>query len=556
MTVAEIDRRPQRAGAVLATLILVATVANLNLSVANIALPAIGRAFDASQTELNLVAVGYSLGLAASVLYLGALGDHYGRKQLLVLGVALSIPACLLAAFAPNVEVLFAARLAGGLAAGLAYPTTLALITALWSGASRTRAIALWSATGGAIAALGPLLSGLLLEYFYWGSAFLITLPLAVVALVAAAVLIPAHVNETTGPVDHVGGVVSVLFVAALVITVNLAPESGSGTAALVGAAVTAVAGAVFVWRQRRVPEPLFDLKVAARPTFWVAAVAGIIVFGTLMGVMFVGQQFLQNVLGYSTLAAGSTILPAAACMLVVAPYSARLVESRGARTTLLLGYAFILLGLAVALTMWDETSSYWQIALAYAFVGVGVGLAGTPASRSLTGSVPVTRAGMASATADLQRDLGGAVMQSVLGALLTAGYVSSISAAISSSPDADEISSQTQAALTKSFASAADLAERYPQYADAIMAAARAAFLAGDTKAYTAALLVVAAGAVLVFFAFPKRDTERRLLASYRAQDEDAEPAADEGAEPAADEGAEPAADGRSEAEPGDVDR
>jgi hypothetical protein len=136
--------------------------------------------------------------------------------------------------------------------------------------------------------------------------------------------------------------------------------------------------------------------------------------------------------------------------------------------------------------------------------------------------------------------------MQSVLGALLTAGYVASISAAVASSPDADEISDQTQAALTKSFASAADLAERYPQYADAIMAAARAAFLAGDTKAYAAALLVVAAGAVLVFFAFPKRDAERRLLASYRARDERAEPAVDERAEP----------DGRSEAAPGDVDR
>jgi MFS family permease len=161
---------PKRAGLVLGTLILVAGVANLNLAVANVALPDIGKAFDASQTSLNLVAVGYSLGLAASVLYLGALGDRYGRKLMLVLGTALAIPASLLAAFAPSIEVLFAARLGGGVAAGMAYPTTLALITALWSGPGRTRSIALWSGLGGAIAALGPLLAGALLTGFDWGS--------------------------------------------------------------------------------------------------------------------------------------------------------------------------------------------------------------------------------------------------------------------------------------------------------------------------------------------------------------------------------------------------
>src|SRR6187402_2521091 len=125
---------PDRGGVVLLALILVAAVANLNLAVANVALPSIGAAFDASQTTLNLIAVGYSLGLAASVLYFGALGDRYGRKMMLVLGMVLSIPACLLAAWAPSDEVLFLARVLGGLSAGMAYPTTLALITALWAG--------------------------------------------------------------------------------------------------------------------------------------------------------------------------------------------------------------------------------------------------------------------------------------------------------------------------------------------------------------------------------------------------------------------------------------
>ena len=147
---------PPRAGLVLVALILVAGVANLNLSVANVALPDIGKHFDSSQTMLDLIAVGYSLGLAGTVLYLGALGDRYGRKMMLLLGLALSVPACLLAALAPSDVVLFGARVLGGVSAGMAYPTTLALIAALWSGPGRTKAIALWSALGGAIASLGP----------------------------------------------------------------------------------------------------------------------------------------------------------------------------------------------------------------------------------------------------------------------------------------------------------------------------------------------------------------------------------------------------------------
>ncbi|TQF75058.1 MFS transporter [Rhodococcus spelaei] len=514
------DDRPARATLVLAALIIVAAVANLNLAVANVALPDIGRAFDASQTQLNLVAVGYSVGLAASVLYLGALGDRYGRKAMLVLGMALSIPASVVAGIAPSIEVLFVARLLGGVSAGLAFPTTLALITALWSGAARTRAIALWSSIGGGISSLGPLVSGALLQHFDWGSVFLVTVPLALIALVAAALWVPSHVNESVDPVDHLGGMVSVVLVAALVLGINFAPVEGMLGTALSMMSIALAAAVVFVIRQSRARFPLYDLHVARRRIFWVAAVAGIVVFGTLMGTMYIGQQFMQNVLGYSTLAAGAAGLPAAAVMVVVAPQSAKLVESHGSRFTLLLGYGAIVLGLLVALLLWKEDAHYWKIALGYVLLGVGVGLAGTPASHSLTGSVPVSRAGMASGTADLQRDLGGAIVQSVLGALLTAGYTASFAATIAANPQSDAISAQTQAALEKSFAGAEGIAERYPQYAEPIIAAARSAFLDGDGKAYGAAIAIVLVGAALVFFAFPHRDRERELLAQYEESD------------------------------------
>jgi MFS transporter, DHA2 family, multidrug resistance protein len=510
---------PERAGLVLVALIVVAGVANLNLSVANVALPDIGKHFDSSQTTLDLIAVGYSLGLACSVLWLGALGDRYGRKLMLLLGTVLAIPMSLLAAFAPSDIVLFIARLGGGLAAGMAYPTTLALITALWAGPARTKSIALWSAIGGAIASLGPLASGFLLKYFYWGSVFLVTLPLAVVAIVMAWFLVPAHVNESTEPVDNLGGLLSLVLVGTLILSINFAPVPNAHTAALALAVLAAAALVAFYFRQRRAKNPLYDLDVAARPTFWVAACAGIIVFGSLMGSAFVSQQYLQNVLGYSTLQAGAAFLPAVFFMVLVAPRSAKLVDARGARFTLLCGYVFLVLAFATMLLLWKEGSSYWEIAIAYIFIGIGVGFAGTPASHSLTSSVPIQRAGMASGTADLQRDLGGAIMQSIFGALLTAGYAATAGSLVSSS--GKDITDSTQAELTKSFSSAADTASRYPpSVQDNIIAGAKAAFLDGDQWAYTAGIVAILIGAAIVFFFFPRREDEQRLLAEYHAHD------------------------------------
>src|SRR5262249_30255400 len=243
------------------------------------------------------------------------------------------------------------------------------------------------------------------------------------------------------------------------------------------------------------------------------------IVFGSLMGAMFIGQQFLQNVLGYSTLDAGLAILPAAVCMVIVAPRSAKIVEAKGARFTLLFGYVFVLLGFLTMLLLWKENIAYWKVGLGYAFVGIGVGLAGTPASHSLTSSVPVKRVGMASGTADLQRDLGGAIMQSIFGALLTAGYARAANLDIAAS--GSHVSDNVQSELTKSFASAADTAKRYPpNVQDQIVAAAKTSFLQGDQWAYTAGIVAVILGAALVWFMFPKREAEEQLLASYQASE------------------------------------
>lgn len=450
-TTVDAGTAPPRAGLVLTALILVAGVANINLAVANVALPDIGRELDASSTQLNLIAVGYSLGLAASVLYFGALGDRHGRKMTVILGTGLTIPASLVAGLAGNVEVLFGARVVGGVAAGLA--------------------------------------------------------------------LIPSDHGDDDAKVDNLGGLLSIVMVGALVLALNFAPESDMRMTVYILAAIAIIGIGCFVYRQLHVRVPLFDLRIASRRTFWVAAVGGLIVFGTLMGAMFIGQQFMQNVLGYSTLASGATILVGAAAMVVVAPRSAKLVEARGSRFTLLCGYISIVVGLLLAMLTWDENAQFWHVGTVYLFVGIGVGLAGTPASRSLTGSVPVQRAGMASSMSDLQRDLGGAILQSILGSILTAGYANHLRESVASSPNADQVTSQTETALTKSFSSAEVLAERYPQYAEQIIAAAREAFVHGDTLAYGAAVLIVLAGAAVVFLGYPRRDHERALMKTYAAE-------------------------------------
>jgi hypothetical protein len=312
----------------------------------------------------------------------------------------------------------------------------------------------------------------------------------------------------------------SIFLIGAIVLGLNFAAVPGK--AALAGGLIlfglaTAVA---FILRQRRLDQPLYDIKIASRPIFWVAATAGIIIFGSLMAAMFIGQQFLQNVLSYSTLDAGAAILPAAIFMVLVAPRSAKLVELKGARFTMLFGYVFCMLGFVTMLLFWKEGIPYWKVGLAYAFMGIGVGLAGTPASHSLTGSVPVRKAGMASATADLQRDLGGAIMQSILGALLTAGYATAIAAAVSSSPNADQVTSATENQLTKSFDGATAIAAQYPQYSSAIVSAAKQSFIDGQDLAYTAGIVAILLGALLVFFKFPKKDDEQRTLLEYASED------------------------------------
>jgi MFS transporter, DHA2 family, multidrug resistance protein len=513
---------PPRAGAILTVLILGAVVANINLAIANVALPSIGVALDTSQAELNLVAVGFTLGLASSVLYLGALADRYGRKPAMMLGAALSIPTSLLAAWAPNASVLIVARVSGGLAAGLLYPITLSLITGLFRGGARTRAIALWSGIGGGCSALGPLIGGLLLGRFWWGSVFLPSVPIAVLVVVLVVLWLPRHAGETTEPVDHPGGVLSVVSIGPLVLAISLVPNDGfNGT--VLGLFAVALAGLVlFVLRERRTPSPLFDLKVLGARTFTIALIGGTITWGGLLGATFIGQQYTQNVLGYSPLSAALITLPAAVFVAAAARPAGRMITSRGSRMPLALGLAVTAVGFC-GMALFGTTSSAVVVGIVYGVLGLGIGLAGPPSSSSLMGSVPVARAGMGSASNDLQRDFGGALFQAVMGTLLAVEYTNYFTKAFAALPpqQAQQLSQQAAATISQSFAGAEQVAKQFPQaQAQQLVAAAQQAFVDGKTAAILFAVIACLIGLVVVWFLYPNKQDEEATYARVAGQD------------------------------------
>ena len=260
---------------------------------------------------------------------------------------------------------------------------------------------------------------------------------------------------------------------------------------------------------------------------FRAPAITGLIAFGALMGTMFVGQQFLQNVLDYSTFQAGAAILPGAFGMMLVARPSAAMLVARGSRPTMLIGFAMLASAFAIMLVGWKQGSPYWVVGIAYLLMGCGAGFALTAASRALMSSIPVTRVGMGSGTSDLQRDLGGSILQALLGAILAFGYAAAFGRAIDASPDAASVSAQTQAELVHSFSSAEAIGAQYPQYQAQIVEAARESFLSGANWAYATGLLTVVIGGVIAALAIPRHQQELALFSGYAKADGQPDPLA-----------------------------
>lgn len=513
--------KPPKSAFVLLALVTGAIVSNISLSIANVALPSIGRDLNASQSDLTSIANAFALGLASTVMYFGAIADRYGRKLMFVLGAVLTVPTAFISAFAPNVEILILGRFTSGLAAALLFPTTLSLISSLYKNHAKVTAIALWSGIGGGVAALGPVLGGWLLESFWWGSVFLIAVPLVVVALVIGLFVLPWKCDEDPRPVDHLGGVLSIFGVLLLVLSIEQVAD-GLSMRLLWIFLLSLVFLALFFWRQARTSNPLIYLPLLKARTMWVAFIAGCITFGSLIGAMFIGQQFSQNVLGYGTLLAALVVMPTAIGTMVFGQIAGKIVTKRGSKLSFTLGLTFVALAFVVMLITWTESASMGWVLTAYTFIGIGVGLSVTPASRALMGSVPPARAGMGSAFLDLTRDFGGAIIQAIMGTFLAAAYAMSVRAQLAALPadEASKVTDQVSQELASSYSSAAQVASKYTgQTSDAILTGAAEAFTDGKTFAIGVALALTLIGLAVVVLAFPGKDKENAYYEKVLAE-------------------------------------
>lgn len=336
-------------------------------------------------------------------------------------------------------------------------------------------------------------------------------------ALLFIVPFVPSHIGESQEPVDHLGGALSVVALGAIVLGVGLVFDPTEATLGRALLGIGALSLAAFIWRQAKTAHPLYDLRVARQRLFWVPAAAGLIAFGALQGSTFVGEQFMQDVLGYDPLQAGIAVIPAAVGLLLSAQLSARMVLRWGTRTTMAFGYVGLLIAF-ISMLLWREDSPYLLVGFGFLMIGIGATFVMTPARRSLTSWTPVRRVGMASATSDLQSDLGGAIMQALLGAVLGRGFAQGFAAQIEASGQASSISAEVTRALQSSYSSASNVAQEHPEYAEQIMQAAKLSMEQGALAAYLLGAGVLLLGVLVVWFGVPNRTREQQMRAQLEA--------------------------------------
>jgi EmrB/QacA subfamily drug resistance transporter len=476
---------------VLCTSLLAIVVDN---TIVNVALPTLARDLDADVSELQWVVDAYTLVFAGALLLAGTLGDRVGRRRTLLAGLAVFGLSSLAAAYAGGVGMLIADRAVMGLGAAFIMPATLSLLISVFPDErERATAVGIWAATAGLGVALGPVAGGLLLEHFWWGSIFLVNVPLCVLALLLGRRVVPESRDPAAPRVDWTGAGLSGAGLVALVWAVIEGPVAGWTSARVLGAgAVAALLLAAFVVQQRRVAEPLLDVRLFRNPRFSAASATIMVLFFALFGFLFLATQYLQFVLGHSPSAAGVRVLPYAGAMIVSASLSARLVAAFGTKRVATLGMALFAAGLAVAATL-SVGGGYGRLAVAFLLMGSGMGLAGAPATESIMGALPPERANIGSAVNDTTRELGGALGVAVVGSIMSSLYSArapgagrdSLAAAVAAGPE--------------------------------VAAAARDAFVEAMSRASLVVAVVAALGAVVAWRYLPSRPvaTQEALMPS-----------------------------------------
>ncbi|MGK3206173.1 MFS transporter [Amycolatopsis sp. MEPSY49] len=414
---------PRRRWAALGVLVGAVLLLAVDGTVLYLAVPSLTRELAPSAVEVLWIGDVYSLALAGLLVTAGNLADRFGRKKVLLLGTAAFGLASALAAFSPTAGVLVVARLLLGIAGATIMPSTLSLIRTLFTDPrERTRAIAIWSAGSGGGIALGPLVGGTLLEHFWWGSVFLINVPIVIVFLIAGAILLPESRDPNPGRFDALSAALSMAAIVPLVYAVKHAVGSGVDGRVASAAGIGLAAGTAFVRRQRRVADPLIDVALFRNRAFSGAVLADFVSVFALTGLLFFFSQYLQLVRGFSPLAAGLAEMPATLASIVIVAAVGVVVARLGRGRAVAAGLGVAALGLLLV-TVAERASHYGWLALALLPVGLGVGLALTLTVDSVLSAVPRDKAGSASAISETAYELGAALGIALLGSLVTVVY-------------------------------------------------------------------------------------------------------------------------------------
>ena len=417
-----------RKAAVLASVCLAVFAINLDVTIVNVALPDLSRELTASTRDLQWIVDGYNLAFAALVLTAGSLGDRFGRRPALIVGLVGFAVASGIGALASSTGALITVRFVMGAFAALIFPTTLSIITnAFPDRGERARAVGVWGAVTGLGVAIGPVTGGLLLEHYSWGSVFAALVPVALVAAVLAVFLVPESRNPANARLDPAGLLVSSAAVGLLVYTIIEAPAHGwDSTRSWAGFLGTAVLVTAFVLIERRHPHPMLDVRLFRNPAFSAASASVTVASFALFGFIFVITQYFQFIRGFGALSAGARILPVAMTIAAGSVAGALLASRLGTRVLVTTG--LLLLATSFA---WIGASptfvSYPTIVMQMVLMGTGFGLTTAPATESILSVLPPAKAGVGSAVNDATREAGGTLGVAIIGSVFGSVYADKI---------------------------------------------------------------------------------------------------------------------------------
>jgi EmrB/QacA subfamily drug resistance transporter len=500
---ADADEGDPRRWWALAVLCLSLVLITLDNTVLNVALPTLSRDLHASTSELQWIVDSYQLVFAGLLFTAGSLADRYGRKGMLTLGLVVFGVGTAAAAFAQSAAALIATRAFMGIGGAMIMPSTLSILGAAFPIArERTRAIAIWAAMAAVGIALGPVLGGVLLAHFDWGSIFVVNVPVVVLALIGGHFLLPTSKDPAPGRVDVLGSLLSIVALVAVVFAIIEAPEKGWLSGIVVGTGLFGLAALVaFVAWESRTTHPMLDMKLFTNRGFSIGALTLMLGYFGGLGTYFLYTQHLQFVLGYSALRAGVYSVPFAVALVTFSLQTPRLMQRFGMARVAGTGLAVMSIGMAVR-AFSTADSGFGLLLVALVVIGTGVGLVVAPSTGAIMGSLAPDQAGVGSAINDAARQIGAAVGVAVLGSVWSSAYRAHLGAGSVSSavpPAALEQSRESVGAVVRT---AADL----PTGARLeLLHSAKAAFVHGSNLANVVAAVVVLISSGLAFRLLPR---------------------------------------------------